>query len=137
MGFPLLSQPMTTFLVGTDSVSTSQTLAGYLEDRLTADDELYAVNSLYGGDDTSDGDVVDGEKALRELAERFDAETHQFVRGNSPQEDLMQFADERDADELVIGIRKRSPTGKVIFGSTAQDLLLSSSIPVVCVPLTG
>lgn len=127
---------MTSFLVGTDDVSTSEKLATYLADRLAPDDAVYAVNSLYGGDDTSEEDVVDGEEALTVLSDRFDAETHQFVRGNSPQEDLLQFAEERDVDELVIGIRKRSPTGKVIFGSTAQDLLLSSALPVACVPLT-
>lgn len=127
---------MTTFLVGTDDASTSEKLAAYLADRLDPGDEVLAVNSLFGGDETSDDQVVEGEEALEVLAERFDAETHQFVRGNSPQEDLMRFAEERDADELVIGIRKRSPTGKVIFGSTAQDLLLSTSRPVVCIPLT-
>lgn len=128
---------MTTFLVGTDSVETSERLVAYLEERLGDGDTVFAVNSLRGGDSTSDADVVAGRDSLEAIEEAFpDAETHQLVRGNSPQEDMLEFAAENDVDELVIGIRKRSPTGKLMFGSTAQDLLLSTEEPVVCVPLT-
>jgi nucleotide-binding universal stress UspA family protein len=127
---------MTTFLIGTDSAETSETLVGYVRERATDDDTLYAVNSLYGGDRTSDDDIVAGENALGVLEDELGAEPHQLIRGNSPQEDMLQFARDHGVDELVIGIRKRSPTGKMLFGSTAQDLLLDTDRPVVTVPLT-
>jgi nucleotide-binding universal stress UspA family protein len=128
---------MTTYLVGTDSAKTSDRLVGYLDGRLSEEDTLFAVNSLQGGDGTSDDDVVAGRKALDALENSLsDVDTHQLVRGNSPQEDMIEFAGKHGVDELVIGIRKRSPTGKLMFGSTAQDLLLSTELPVVCVPLT-
>jgi nucleotide-binding universal stress UspA family protein len=128
---------MATFLVGTDSVETSERLIEYLEGRVGDGDTVIAVNSLRGGDGTSDEEVIEGRDALETLTDAFaDVDDHQLVRGNSPQEDLMQFAADHDVDEIVVGIRKRSPTGKLVFGSTAQDLLLSAELPVVCVPLT-
>lgn len=128
---------MTTFVVGTDSTDTSETLCEYLEGRVTDGDTVYAVNSLRGGDRTGAEDVRAGTEALDAIEECVpNADSHQLVRGNSPQEDLLAFADDHDADELVIGIRKHSPTGKLLFGSTAQDLLLSTTYPVVTVPLT-
>jgi nucleotide-binding universal stress UspA family protein len=128
---------MATFLVGTDSVETSERLIEYLEGRVGDGDTVIAVNSLRGGDGTSDEEVIEGRDALETLTDAFaDVDDHQLVRGNSPQEDLLDFAEKHDADELVIGIRKRSPTGKLMFGSTAQDLLLTTELPVVCVPLT-
>jgi nucleotide-binding universal stress UspA family protein len=128
---------MTTFLVGTDSVETSERLVEYLVGRVGDADTVVAVNSLRGGDSTSDADVVVGREALETIEEGLvNVDSHQLVRGNSPQEDVLEFAEGHDADEILIGIRKRSPTGKLMFGSTAQDLLLSTERPVVCVPLT-
>jgi nucleotide-binding universal stress UspA family protein len=127
---------MTTYLLGTDSIETSERLVAYIEARVGDGDTVYAVNSLPGGNRSSDEDVRAGRDALEVFDESsVPIDTHQLVRGNSPQEDLMEFAADHDVDEIVVGIRKRSPTGKLVFGSTAQDLLLSSELPVVCVPL--
>jgi nucleotide-binding universal stress UspA family protein len=131
---------MVRFLVGTNDVNTSEALVSYLEGRTTKGDTVYAVNSLIGGDDTDDKDVFAGRDAIEyieeSLGDTLTVESHQLVRGNAPADDIKNFADENDVDEVVIGIRKRSPTGKVVFGSTAQDILLSSSLPVVSVPLS-
>lgn len=127
---------MVHFLVATDSVETSDRLSDYLERRVGADDRVTAVNSLRGGDSTSQDDVRDGERAVARVDERLDCEVEprQLVRGNDAATDVLRTADEEDVDELVVGITKRNPTGKVVFGSTAQDILLESTRPVVAVP---
>lgn len=129
---------MTHYLVGVDSVETAERLVEYLDDRVVEGDTVYAVNSLPGGDGTSDQEVVEGRDALETVEESLSVsvDSHQLIRGNAPQEDVLQFADENTVDEIIIGIRKRSPTGKLMFGSTAQDLLLSTNYPTVVVPLT-
>ncbi len=47
---------------------------------------------------------------------------------------ILGTAEEIGADLLVIGIRKRTAVGKLITGSTAQAVLLNTSVPVICVP---
>ena len=50
-----------------------------------------------------------------------------------PADGILGLAEEYEADQIVMGSRKRSPTGKVIFGSVAQQVLLESPIPVTVV----
>lgn len=50
-----------------------------------------------------------------------------------PAEDLLSTAAEKDAELLVIGIRRRSAVGKLIVGSTAQRVLLDAPCPVLAV----
>lgn len=130
---------MTRFVVGTDSKETSDRLVSYLQTRATGDDELFIVNVIENTDADSD-EVRAGQDGLDFLEERLEGpvvETHQFIRGTRPADELLDFAESKDADELVIGIHKHSPAGKIIFGSTAQRLLLNTSRPVVTIPLTG
>ena len=57
----------------------------------------------------------------------------QYVRGNSPADDLLQAATDHDADLLVIGLRRRSAVGKLVLGSNAQDILLRADCAVLAV----
>jgi nucleotide-binding universal stress UspA family protein len=140
-GFPEKVLRMTHLLVGTDSMGASEQLLDYLDGRVGAEDIVYVVNSLKGGDETTSEGVAEGDRAMEHLAEGLEDQTtvdpHQFIRGNAPIEDMLAAAEEFDIDEFVIGIRKRSPVGKMMFGSTAQNLLLESDRPVRCVPLVS
>lgn len=56
-----------------------------------------------------------------------------LVKGNEPAEDLIDVAVQEDADFIVIGLRRRSPVGKLILGSNAQRILLDAPCPVLAV----
>nr|MBA2445949.1 universal stress protein [Nocardioidaceae bacterium] len=60
-------------------------------------------------------------------------EIRQLVRGLDPAEDLINLASELSADLIVIGLRRRSPVGKLILGSNAQRILLDAPCPVLAV----
>jgi nucleotide-binding universal stress UspA family protein len=48
-------------------------------------------------------------------------------------DDLIAVAEETSADFIVIGLRRRSPVGKLILGSNAQRILLDAPCPVLAV----
>lgn len=54
-------------------------------------------------------------------------------RVGDPATVISEYAEEVDAKYIVLGGRKRGPIGKVMFGSTAQDILLDDAAPVVVV----
>lgn len=60
-------------------------------------------------------------------------EIRQPMRGLLASEELVEIAAEVEAELIVIGLRKRSPVGKLIMGSTAQRVLLDASCPVLAV----
>lgn len=48
-------------------------------------------------------------------------------------DDLVRTAEDEDVDLIVIGMRRRSPVGKLVLGSTAQEILLDAPCPVLAV----
>lgn len=54
-------------------------------------------------------------------------------QGQPPHEQVLQVAREVEADLIVLGLRRRSATGKLLFGSNAQRILLEAPCPVVAV----
>ena len=65
--------------------------------------------------------------------EGLDCETHISDRGLEPGEDIVGYAKEINAGFIVVGIRHRSKVGKLLFGSTAQYVVLNAPCPVVTV----
>jgi nucleotide-binding universal stress UspA family protein len=55
------------------------------------------------------------------------------IRGRDASEEILAAAREHRADLVVIGLRRRSPVGKLIMGSTAQKVLLDAPCPVLAV----
>jgi len=97
---------------------------------------LIVVNAGPGGrqEDASLSDASDCERVERLLQiPGLKAEFKQFVRGKSAVEEVEALIDSVQVSLLVIGLRKRSPVGKLVLGSVAQDLLLSVSCPVLAV----
>ena len=71
------------------------------------------------------------QKRLEEAGVEHDI--RQLVRGFEPAEDLISIAEANGAELLVIGLRRRSPVGKLILGSNAQRVLLDAPCPVLAV----
>jgi nucleotide-binding universal stress UspA family protein len=53
--------------------------------------------------------------------------------GLDASEDLLNIVDEVDGELVVIGLRRRTPVGKLILGSNAQRILLDAHCPVLAV----
>jgi nucleotide-binding universal stress UspA family protein len=53
--------------------------------------------------------------------------------GLEASEDLLNIVEEVGAELVVIGLRRRTPVGKLILGSNAQRILLDSHCPVLAV----
>ncbi len=48
-------------------------------------------------------------------------------------EQILELLPRVDAELLVVGVRRRSPVGKLVLGSVSRDLLLAAPIPVLAV----
>ncbi|WP_392543997.1 universal stress protein [Oryzobacter telluris] len=99
-------------------------------------ERLVVVNTGHHGDYAhanfaapQDLDALDAQ-----LTERgIDHEVRQPTRGLAPADELLDIATEVDARLIVIGLRRRSPLGKLITGSTAQQVLLDATCDVLAV----
>lgn len=82
-----------------------------------------------------EGEVERLRTQLRSSGVEFEVE--QLVRGRDAAEEVVDAAERLGASLLVIGMRRRSPTGKLLFGSQAQRILLDAECPVLAVKAGG
>ena len=100
--------------------------------------DIHLVTSLQQGPELQKEDIEEAESKLEHLKLTFNfdkipCETHASVTYQTPGEDLVQFAKDNAMDLVFIGVRKRSKVGKLVFGSTAQYVILQATCPVVTV----
>ena len=60
-------------------------------------------------------------------------EVQEPINDLEPAEDLLRAAETEDAEVIVVGLRRRSPVGKLVLGSNAQRVLLDAPCPVLTV----
>ncbi|MET8907362.1 universal stress protein [Micromonospora sp. NPDC004551] len=77
-------------------------------------------------------------EAVRAMGERGAAagvavEVRQDAHAGDLADEVVRVAEAVDASVIVIGLRRRSPVGKLIMGSAAQRILLDADRPVLAV----
>ena len=100
--------------------------------------KVVVVNSHRGGQDFDGAAAIRAESELDAVKARLESsgveyDLRQLVRGFEPAEDLISIAEANSAELIVIGLRRRSPVGKLILGSNAQRILLDAKCPVLAV----
>lgn len=68
---------------------------------------------------------------LKETGVPFELRT--VPRRDDPADDILDVIDAEDIDLVILGIRRRTPIGKILLGSTSQRVVMESSAPVVLV----
>ena len=98
--------------------------------------KIFIVTSMVGGKNVPKEEYENTEKLLQKAKLRvtndnIPCEIFLSVRELTAGENLSRIAKEKAMDELYLGIKKRSKVGKLLFGSTAQYLILNAPCPVI------
>ena len=83
---------------------------------------------------------------VKQMEVNIEKEVSNILGGNKPPyevqlmltdlttgEQLVKFAEDQGIDQIFLGIEKKSKVGKLLFGSTAQYVILHAPCPVVTV----
>ena len=99
-------------------------------------ESLHVLNSTKGdsyldSSFASETELTDIRRILEDSGVLFELE--QRIGGPGGAEDVAEVAEAAKASLVVIGLRHRTATGKLIFGSDAQRILLDVACPVLAV----
>jgi nucleotide-binding universal stress UspA family protein len=94
---------------------------------------LVVVEPPAAGAAASGAPAADGEETLAERLAAAGVEHEVVVPEGDLPEAIVQTAARVGAELIVIGLRRRSPVGKLILGAGAQRILLESPCPVLAV----
>ncbi|BBO67747.1 universal stress protein [Desulfosarcina alkanivorans] len=126
-------------LVGYDGSNSAKDALALAKKHATAfNAEVIIVSSLTGGNVTHAVEVEHANEDLEYAEKIFKADgipcaTKLLVRGMTPGEDIVEYAKEKAIDEIIIGIKRRSKVGKLLFGSNAQYVIIKAPCPVVTI----
>ncbi len=68
-----------------------------------------------------------------EKAEEFDGEFESVVRMGKPANEILQYVEDHDVDQLVIGASGESGLSRILMGSTAKTVTRRSPVTVTVV----
>ena len=100
--------------------------------------EIHVATSMESGTEKQQQEIVNAKNELdwvesTFVKEKIPCECHLLIRGLSPGEDLVQFAEENRVDEIIVGVKRRSRVEKILLGSTAQYVIIKAPCVVVTV----
>lgn len=111
-------------------------LRAALEEAGRRGEPLHVLNTSRGDAaiDPSYAPEEDLDEVRRQLEESgVEFELEHRISGHDGAADVVATAKRLAASLVVIGLRRRSPTGKFLFGSDAQRILLDVHCPVLAV----
>lgn len=96
------------------------------------------VCSMSRGEDWQRRKMTDMQDELLDLKtalekENIPCETHLLSEGHYAGHDVVQFAEEHGADQIIIGADKNTRVEKLILGSVTQYVLLNADCPVIII----
>ena len=92
------------------------------------------VTLLHDFEENPEGASVDqvaSVRRAREVLEDAGVEVTLEESSGEPADAILRLADEQDAEMIVVAGRKRTPTGKVLFGSVTQSVILGTDRSVL------
>ncbi len=126
-------------LVGYDYSTVTQDVLALAKQHAQAfKAEVHLLRSLERNPELKRDTIQQAEHNLDQVKREFATlglacDTHVVVGRLSAGEDIVQFAEQNSIDLIVIGVRRRSKVGKLLFGSNAQLIILTAPCPVLTV----
>ncbi|MFC6988221.1 universal stress protein [Haloplanus sp. GCM10025708] len=125
---------MYTVLIGVDDDEERARSCAQAVADLPGDAAEKSVTVIHSFTNNPSGASATQVRSVREVSEFFDEQGIEYEVAESsgdPTEQILDTAEEIGANLIVLAGRKRSPAGKVLFGSVTQSVILNADIPVM------
>lgn len=93
--------------------------------------EVWLLHSFIDNPSGASASQVHSVREATDVLEDAGIEVEVTESSGNPAKELLDTAEEVGADVIVVAGRKRSPTGKALFGSTTQAVILDADRPVL------
>lgn len=116
------------------SATSEAALAYAIEEANRRDARLLVLASERAPDPRKARGVTDQRPLPERLAETgLEHELRTVPRRDDPADDILDAIDSEPVALVVLGIRRRTPIGKILLGSTSQRVAIEAPVPVVLV----